>query len=142
MKYTTNEIYLDMVEEIDCTIDPNGMVVTQEINGNVTANCRLTGMPGTIHSCNVSFDRNIKYSFHFLSLLTLRACRYDPFLYQSTHRRGRVVPRVRPLPTLGAEQSRLFHSSRRCLPPNEVPVRVHPRCLIARYHAVVAWLLT
>lgn len=46
VKYTTNEIYLDMVEEIDCTIDPNGMVVTQEINGIVTANCRLSGMPG------------------------------------------------------------------------------------------------
>lgn len=46
VKYTTNEIYLDMVEEINCTIDPNGMVVTQEINGIVTANCRLSGMPG------------------------------------------------------------------------------------------------
>jgi len=45
VKYTTNEIYFDIVEEIDCIIDANGLMVSGEISGTVTCNCRLSGMP-------------------------------------------------------------------------------------------------
>lgn len=44
-KYSTNEIYFDIIEEIDCTIDANGMIVTSEITGHVDVSCRLSGMP-------------------------------------------------------------------------------------------------
>ena len=33
LKYTNNEIYFDIVEEIDCIIDNNGMVVSSEVSG-------------------------------------------------------------------------------------------------------------
>ncbi|KAI7851575.1 Adaptor-related protein complex 3 mu 1 subunit [Circinella umbellata] len=45
VKYTQNEIYFDIVEEIDATIAQNGTVVSCEAHGNVVANCRLSGMP-------------------------------------------------------------------------------------------------
>ncbi|RUS17273.1 Mu homology domain-containing protein [Endogone sp. FLAS-F59071] len=45
VKYTTNEIYFDVVEEIDAIVDSNGAVVSCEANGQVNVNCKLTGMP-------------------------------------------------------------------------------------------------
>ncbi|ORZ25049.1 AP-3 complex subunit MU-1 [Absidia repens] len=45
VKYTQNEIYFDIVEEIDATIAANGAVVSCEAHGTVVANSRLSGMP-------------------------------------------------------------------------------------------------
>ncbi|KAI9311783.1 Mu homology domain-containing protein [Dichotomocladium elegans] len=45
VKYTQNEIYFDIVEEIDATIAQNGSVVSCEAHGNVIAKCQLSGMP-------------------------------------------------------------------------------------------------
>jgi len=45
VRYASNEIYFDVIEEIDTTIDPNGMPVSCEISGEVQVNCKLTGMP-------------------------------------------------------------------------------------------------
>ncbi|KAM3586183.1 hypothetical protein VKS41_002711 [Umbelopsis sp. WA50703] len=45
VKYAQNEIYFDIVEEIDATIEANGSIVSCEAHGNVNVNCRLSGMP-------------------------------------------------------------------------------------------------
>ncbi|KAI8887102.1 clathrin adaptor, mu subunit [Backusella circina FSU 941] len=45
VKYAQNEIYFDIVEEIDATIAANGSVVSCEAHGTVLANSRLSGMP-------------------------------------------------------------------------------------------------
>ncbi|KXN67563.1 AP-3 complex subunit MU-1 [Conidiobolus coronatus NRRL 28638] len=45
IKYINNEIYFDIVEEIDAVIDNNGSVVSSEVTGVILANCRLSGMP-------------------------------------------------------------------------------------------------
>jgi len=45
VNYTANEIYFDIIEELDCTIDSNGMMVTSEISGKIESSCRLSGMP-------------------------------------------------------------------------------------------------
>lgn len=45
VKYTNNEIFFDIIEEIDCIIDSNGLVVNSEVHGEIQANCRLSGMP-------------------------------------------------------------------------------------------------
>lgn len=45
IKYSTNEIYFDIIEEIDCIIDSNGLMVTSEISGQIMCNCRMSGMP-------------------------------------------------------------------------------------------------
>jgi len=45
VKYATNEIYFDIIEEIDCTIDANGLVVSSEVSGEIQVLCKLSGMP-------------------------------------------------------------------------------------------------
>ena len=45
VKYTNNEIYLDIIEEIDCSIDTNGLMVTCDVAGEILVNCKLSGMP-------------------------------------------------------------------------------------------------
>jgi len=45
IKYTSNEFFLDLVEDVDCIVEPNGTIVTAGVSGNVYANCRLSGMP-------------------------------------------------------------------------------------------------
>jgi AP-3 complex subunit mu len=45
VKYTNNEIFFDITEEIDCIIDGNGLVVNSEVHGEIQSNCRLSGMP-------------------------------------------------------------------------------------------------
>lgn len=51
VKYANNEIYFDIIEEIDTTIDPNGIPVTCEVSGEVQVVCKLSGMP----DMNLSF---------------------------------------------------------------------------------------
>ncbi|EDM09018.1 adaptor-related protein complex 3, mu 2 subunit, isoform CRA_b [Rattus norvegicus] len=45
VKYTNNEAYFDVVEEIDAIIDKSGSTVTAEIQGVIDACVKLTGMP-------------------------------------------------------------------------------------------------
>jgi AP-3 complex subunit mu len=45
VKYATNEIYFDITEEIDATMDANGQTSSCEVNGEVLVNCKLSGMP-------------------------------------------------------------------------------------------------
>ena len=45
IKYASNEIYLDVIESIDATLDAEGRVLTSEVHGVVEVNCRLSGMP-------------------------------------------------------------------------------------------------
>mmetsp|Transcript_56464 Transcript_56464/g.115551 ORF Transcript_56464/g.115551 Transcript_56464/m.115551 type:complete len:421 (-) Transcript_56464:297-1559(-) len=45
VRYTNNEIYLDIVEDIDCSIDTNGLMVTCDVSGEILVNCKLSGMP-------------------------------------------------------------------------------------------------
>lgn len=45
MKYTNNEIYFDLTEELDAVIDVNGKVLTAEAFGYINVDCRLSGMP-------------------------------------------------------------------------------------------------
>ncbi|KAF9899288.1 AP-3 complex subunit mu-2 [Lobosporangium transversale] len=45
VKYATNEIYFDIIEEIDAIVDSTGKAVSCEAHGTIQANCRLSGMP-------------------------------------------------------------------------------------------------
>ena len=44
-KYTQNEIYFDIVEEIDCIIGENGRPIYVDVRGSIQVNCRLSGLP-------------------------------------------------------------------------------------------------
>jgi AP-3 complex subunit mu len=43
--YTANEVYFDIIEEVDAIIDANGMMVSSEVNGRIMSSCHLSGMP-------------------------------------------------------------------------------------------------
>ncbi|PAV55701.1 hypothetical protein WR25_03627 [Diploscapter pachys] len=45
VKYTNNEAYFDVIEEIDAIIDKQGSTVFAEIQGSIEVCCKLSGMP-------------------------------------------------------------------------------------------------
>lgn len=45
VKYTNNEAYFDVIEEVDAIIDRNGQTVFSEIQGYIDCCCKLSGMP-------------------------------------------------------------------------------------------------
>jgi AP-3 complex subunit mu len=69
VKYTQNEIYFDVLEEVDCIIDSRGQMVSCEVAGRLDCNCRLSGVPDlTLSLANpscvtdVSFHPCVRYS--------------------------------------------------------------------------------
>jgi len=69
VKYATNEIYSDINEYIDCTIEPNGLPVSMEVSGEVLVLAKLTGMPDLTLTFNnptmlddVSFHPCVRYN--------------------------------------------------------------------------------
>jgi AP-3 complex subunit mu len=45
IKYTINEVLIDVVESINCILDKNGNFIRYDITGEVVINCSLSGMP-------------------------------------------------------------------------------------------------
>jgi len=45
VKYTQNEIYIDIMEEIDAIVDAMGNVVSFDVNGSIQAQSHLSGVP-------------------------------------------------------------------------------------------------
>uniref|UniRef100_A0A8D1ILS7 Adaptor related protein complex 3 subunit mu 2 n=1 Tax=Sus scrofa TaxID=9823 RepID=A0A8D1ILS7_PIG len=57
VKYTNNEAYFDVIEEIDAIIDKSGSTITAEIQGVIDACVKLTGMPDlTLSFMMLSWD--------------------------------------------------------------------------------------
>jgi len=69
VKYSNNEIFFDIIEEIDCIIDANGLVVSSEVHGEIQCTSKLTGMPDLTLTFNnphilddVSFHPCVRYA--------------------------------------------------------------------------------
>eukprot|EP01084_Bolivina_argentea_P150619 263014_1 len=45
VKYSQNEIYFDIVEEVDVLISSNGQVITSDVSGSIQSVCHLSGLP-------------------------------------------------------------------------------------------------
>jgi len=45
VKYVTNEIYFDLVEQIDAIVNSEQLVISSNVYGDIKTNCRLSGMP-------------------------------------------------------------------------------------------------
>ena len=43
--YAQNEIYIDIIEEVDSIVSKNGSILSSEVNGSIMANSRLSGIP-------------------------------------------------------------------------------------------------
>ena len=81
-RYANNEMYIDMIEELDVTIDNNGMMTNIGIYGQVMANCKLSGMP----------DLSIKFKNPQL----LEDCRFHPCVRYLKYASERIVSFVPP----------------------------------------------
>eukprot|EP00004_Rigifila_ramosa_P010430 TRINITY_DN2228_c0_g1_i1.p1 TRINITY_DN2228_c0_g1~~TRINITY_DN2228_c0_g1_i1.p1 ORF type:complete len:424 (-),score=93.06 TRINITY_DN2228_c0_g1_i1:50-1174(-) len=82
VKYATNEIFFDVVEEIDTIIDSNGMVISCDVTGEVQANCRLSGMPDLL--------------LHFNNPRLLDDCSFHPCVRLKRYEQDRSLSFVPP----------------------------------------------
>lgn len=82
VKYTQNEIYLDIIEEIDAIVDRHGITVATEVNGQIAANSQLSGIPDL--------------SLAFLNPDLLDDCSFHPCVRYNRFDRDRVVSFVPP----------------------------------------------
>jgi len=70
--YASNEVYVDIVESIDCICNGNGQIVSGGINGDILVNSKLSGLPEVLLSLrNPGLLQNV--SFH----PCVRLHRYD-----------------------------------------------------------------
>jgi AP-3 complex subunit mu len=61
--YASNEVYIDIVESIDCICDGKGQMVSGGVGGNIQVNSKLSGLPEVLLTLrNPSVLQNV--SFH------------------------------------------------------------------------------
>lgn len=82
VKYAQNEIYLDIIEEIDAIVDKNGMLISSEVSGMIVANSRLSGVPDL---CLAFVDPEV-----------LDDCSFHPCVRYNRYEKDRVVSFVPP----------------------------------------------
>ncbi|KAJ8605631.1 hypothetical protein CTAYLR_000109 [Chrysophaeum taylorii] len=82
VKYAQNDIYLDIVEEVDAIVDRNGQVVSSEVSGTIQANSRLSGVPDLCLS--------------FVDPDVIDDCSFHPCVRYNRFERDRVVSFVPP----------------------------------------------
>lgn len=82
VKYAQNEIYVDIIEEVDAIIDANGQVVSSEVTGLVKCNSRLSGLPDLTLS--------------FVDPEVIDDCSFHPCVRYNRYDRDRVVSFVPP----------------------------------------------
>lgn len=81
LKYSQNEIYLDIIEEIDATVDCDGNLVA-EVSGSIECNCHMTGMP----------DLNLE----FTNPSVIDDCSFHPCVRYNRYERNKIVSFVPP----------------------------------------------
>jgi AP-3 complex subunit mu len=82
IRYATNEIFFDLIEEMSCIVDVNGMSVLCEINGRIHANCKLSGMPDLL--------------LQFKEPSLIEDCYFHPCVRYSRYEQDRSVSFVPP----------------------------------------------
>ena len=82
VKYSQNEIYLDIIEEIDSIIDKHGFVVSSDVFGYILANSRLSGVPDL--------------SLTFSDPSVIDDCSFHPCVRYNRFERDKIVSFVPP----------------------------------------------
>jgi AP-3 complex subunit mu len=82
VKYSSNEIYFDILEEVDAILDARGGVVSAEVNAEVMCNCKLSGMP----------DLTLAFS----NAGILDDCSFHPCVRYARYQRDKVLSFVPP----------------------------------------------
>jgi AP-3 complex subunit mu len=82
VRYSQNEFYLDIVEEIDAVMDRNGHMVSVDVSGSIQANSRLSGVPDLM--------------LQFSDPSVLDDCSFHPCVRYARYDRDKVVSFVPP----------------------------------------------
>ncbi|CAI5714363.1 unnamed protein product [Hyaloperonospora brassicae] len=82
VRYTQNEIYFDIVEEIDAIVDVSGCMISCEVNGSIQSNSRLSGVPDL--------------TMVFTDPSVIDDCSFHPCVRYSRYERERVISFVPP----------------------------------------------
>ncbi|KJA24614.1 hypothetical protein HYPSUDRAFT_38679 [Hypholoma sublateritium FD-334 SS-4] len=82
LKYTSNEVYFDMVEELKAIVNRNGVPLSSSVLGKIEANSRLSGTP----DCLLSFTNSS----------VLVDCAFHPCVRLSRWARGKTFSFVPP----------------------------------------------
>lgn len=82
VKYSQNEIYIDIIEEIDSIIDARGNVVSSEVSGILEVNCKLSGVPDL--------------TLTFVDPELIDDCSFHPCVRYNRFERDRVISFVPP----------------------------------------------
>lgn len=82
VKYTQNEIYFDIVEEVDAIVDTNGQMISCEVSGVIHSNSRLSGVPDL--------------TMVFTDPSVIDDCSFHPCVRYSRYERERVISFVPP----------------------------------------------
>lgn len=82
VKYAQNEIYIDIIEEIDAILDRQGNIVSSEVTGAIQANSRLSGVPDLMLT--------------FVDPSLLDDCSFHPCVRYNRFERDKVVSFVPP----------------------------------------------
>ena len=53
--HPNNEIYIDIVEEIDAILNANGGVISSDVSGSIQAQSNLSGVPDLLLTFNAYF---------------------------------------------------------------------------------------
>mmetsp|Transcript_44982 Transcript_44982/g.75052 ORF Transcript_44982/g.75052 Transcript_44982/m.75052 type:complete len:467 (+) Transcript_44982:257-1657(+) len=81
VKHSSNEIFFDITEEVDVTLNRDGQVVSMQIIGDVQCNCKLSGMPDialTFHNPHMLGDARLHPSVRFARFASDRALSFVP----------------------------------------------------------------
>ncbi|RNF17844.1 putative clathrin coat assembly protein [Trypanosoma conorhini] len=61
-RHTSNEIFFDVVEKLDCIVDCEGNLLHAVVRGAVNINCRLSGMPDVVvRMANMDFVDDVAF---------------------------------------------------------------------------------
>jgi len=82
VKYAQNEIYVDIIEEVDAIINISGQVISSEVTGIVQCNSRLSGLPDL--------------TLAFVDPEVIDDCSFHPCVRYNRYDRDRVVSFVPP----------------------------------------------
>lgn len=94
VKYTNNEAYFDVVEEVDAIIDRTGATVFAEIQGYVSEVVSYTDNNYTIYIYVINLLDRLLYK-------TKRYARSYPFIYESKTVRRRQFSSLRSIQKMG-----------------------------------------
>ena len=103
MIHNQNEIYLDIVEEVDSTLSVNGTIVSSEVSGVILGNSKLSGVPDL--------------ALQFLDPSLIDDCSFHPCVRYNRFERDRVVSFVPPDGTFELMKYRVNTSSGHTVAP-------------------------